>query len=92
MSATSAVDALSQMWRAVEQARKTSDLAASYIRPINGFTANEYSERYGVPSRTARDHVLCLFREGIVNRFLVILPNEAGAMHRTWVYVLKERS
>jgi hypothetical protein len=77
------------MWAAVEQARAVADIAVGYVRPLDGFTTEEYAGQYGLARATARDQIAKMFRDGTLQRSAVMLPLNTGGLRRTWVYTPK---
>ena len=72
-----------ELWAAVEKARAE---ARRGNRPRGGFTEREYSEKFNLNRRTARDELMRLVKSGRFTRERACFPNTLGQHVVQWFY------
>jgi len=73
-----------EFWAAVEAARAEVHIRGN--RPRDGFTEREYSDKFKLNRRTARDELARLVKSGKFTRERFCFPNAMGQHVVQWLY------
>lgn len=83
-----ALSALDSMWTSVDAALERIGVSTLTERPEKSFTIAEFAAKYGIPHRTAVDHLNKGVKAGELKRWNVRMPDSQGHVRPTQVYTV----
>lgn len=84
LKASSDLDA---MWREIDGARASLSGVVLARRPTGSITISEYMERYKLSRSTAAHQLNRMFETGVMERYIVMLPDSRAHATRTFVFL-----